>query len=176
MTDIEQHDSVEVFVGVDVGKGTHHAVALVGTRTLSPKPRAACRIRCDRQQHRGTPPSAPGKESVLARALYDPFLQWYGYRTDVVAETLLLWGCCLAFAKLWIDPISSIAIAACSATLLALICQDIRLPDNHEAIKTQHRRQLQIHKQQRIPWRRFVSYVPIKSLPLEVDTRDGGHG
>ena len=122
------------------------------------------------------PPSAPGKESVLARALYDPFLQWYGYRTDVVAETLLLWGCCLAFAKLWIDPISSIAIAACSATLLALICQDIRLPDNHEAIKTQHRRQLQIHKQQRIPWRRFVSYVPIKSLPLEVDTRDGGHG
>ena len=28
MTDIEQHDSVEVFVGVDVGKGTHHAVAL----------------------------------------------------------------------------------------------------------------------------------------------------
>jgi len=28
MTDIEQHESVEVFVGVDVGKGTHHAVAL----------------------------------------------------------------------------------------------------------------------------------------------------
>ena len=28
MTDIEQHDSVQVFVGVDVGKGTHHAVAL----------------------------------------------------------------------------------------------------------------------------------------------------
>ena len=28
MTDIEQHDSVEVFVGVDVGKGAHHAVAL----------------------------------------------------------------------------------------------------------------------------------------------------
>jgi len=28
MSDIEQHDSVEVFVGVDVGKGTHHAVAL----------------------------------------------------------------------------------------------------------------------------------------------------
>ena len=28
MSDIEQHESVEVFVGVDVGKGTHHAVAL----------------------------------------------------------------------------------------------------------------------------------------------------
>jgi transposase len=28
MTDIDQHDSVQVFVGVDVGKGTHHAVAL----------------------------------------------------------------------------------------------------------------------------------------------------
>jgi len=28
MTDIEQHDSVKVFVGVDVGKGAHHAVAL----------------------------------------------------------------------------------------------------------------------------------------------------
>ncbi len=28
MTDIEQHDSVAVFVGIDVGKGTHHAVAL----------------------------------------------------------------------------------------------------------------------------------------------------
>jgi hypothetical protein len=28
MTDIEQHDSVQVFVGVDVAKGAHHAVAL----------------------------------------------------------------------------------------------------------------------------------------------------
>ena len=28
MTGIEQHDSVQVFVGIDVGKGTHHAVAL----------------------------------------------------------------------------------------------------------------------------------------------------
>jgi transposase len=28
MTDLEQHDSVQVFVGVDVGKGAHHAVAL----------------------------------------------------------------------------------------------------------------------------------------------------
>jgi transposase len=28
MTDIEQHDSVQVFVGIDVGKGAHHAVAL----------------------------------------------------------------------------------------------------------------------------------------------------
>jgi len=28
MTDIEQHDSIEVFVGVHAGKGTHHAVAL----------------------------------------------------------------------------------------------------------------------------------------------------
>ena len=28
MTDIDQHDSVQVFVGIDVGKGAHHAVAL----------------------------------------------------------------------------------------------------------------------------------------------------
>ena len=28
MTNIGQHDSVQVFVGVDAGKGTHHAVAL----------------------------------------------------------------------------------------------------------------------------------------------------
>src|SRR5438034_1164921 len=28
MTDIEQHDSVQVFVGIDVGKGAHHAAAL----------------------------------------------------------------------------------------------------------------------------------------------------
>ena len=28
MTDIQQHESFQVFVGVDVGKGTHHAVAL----------------------------------------------------------------------------------------------------------------------------------------------------
>ncbi len=28
MTDIDQHDSVQVFIGVDVGKGAHHAVAL----------------------------------------------------------------------------------------------------------------------------------------------------
>jgi hypothetical protein len=27
-SEIEQHETVEVFVGVDVGKGTHHAVAL----------------------------------------------------------------------------------------------------------------------------------------------------
>jgi transposase len=28
MTDLDQHDGVQVFVGVDVGKGAHHAVAL----------------------------------------------------------------------------------------------------------------------------------------------------
>src|SRR5450755_4414442 len=28
MSDIEQHERVAVFVGLDVGKGTHHAVAL----------------------------------------------------------------------------------------------------------------------------------------------------
>jgi len=33
---IEQHESFQVFVGVDVGKGTHHAVALdrTGKRLL----------------------------------------------------------------------------------------------------------------------------------------------
>jgi peptidoglycan/LPS O-acetylase OafA/YrhL len=64
---------------------------------------------------------------ILARALHDPFLQWYGYRTDLIADTLL-WGCCLAFVKLKAGRISSTAIAACSATLLALLCQDTRLP------------------------------------------------
>jgi hypothetical protein len=28
MTDIEQHDSIQVFVGLDVGKEAHHGVAL----------------------------------------------------------------------------------------------------------------------------------------------------
>jgi hypothetical protein len=28
MADIQQHDGVQVFVGVDVGKGAHHADAL----------------------------------------------------------------------------------------------------------------------------------------------------
>ncbi|WP_143291714.1 IS110 family transposase, partial [Burkholderia pseudomallei] len=28
MQDTQQHDAVDVFVGVDVGKGQHHAVAL----------------------------------------------------------------------------------------------------------------------------------------------------
>ena len=28
MTDLDQHEAIQVFVGVDVGKGAHHAVAL----------------------------------------------------------------------------------------------------------------------------------------------------
>lgn len=28
MTDIDQHDRIQIFVGIDVGKGAHHAVAL----------------------------------------------------------------------------------------------------------------------------------------------------
>jgi hypothetical protein len=36
MADIEQHESIQVFVGVDVGKGAHQAVALdlTGKRLL----------------------------------------------------------------------------------------------------------------------------------------------
>jgi hypothetical protein len=36
MADIEQHDDIQVFLGVDVGKGDHHAVALdrTGKRLL----------------------------------------------------------------------------------------------------------------------------------------------
>lgn len=36
MTGIEQHDRIQVFIGVDVGKGAHHAVALdrAGKRLL----------------------------------------------------------------------------------------------------------------------------------------------
>ena len=28
MTDLDQHEAIQVFVGIDVGKGAHHAVAL----------------------------------------------------------------------------------------------------------------------------------------------------
>jgi len=31
MTDVQDHDSIQVFIGVDVGKGAHHAVALTRT-------------------------------------------------------------------------------------------------------------------------------------------------
>lgn len=36
MTDLNQHKAIQVFVGVDVGKGAHHAVALhrAGKRSL----------------------------------------------------------------------------------------------------------------------------------------------
>lgn len=36
MTDSEQHDCIQIFIGVDVGKGAHHAVALdrAGKRLL----------------------------------------------------------------------------------------------------------------------------------------------
>jgi len=52
MTDIEQHDSVQVFVGVDVGKGAHHAVALdrKGKRLLdSALPNDETKLRASRQ-------------------------------------------------------------------------------------------------------------------------------
>jgi hypothetical protein len=31
MTDSQEYDSIQVFIGVDVGKGAHHAVALTRT-------------------------------------------------------------------------------------------------------------------------------------------------
>ena len=36
MTDLDQHEAIQVFVGIDVGKGVHHAVALnrAGKRLL----------------------------------------------------------------------------------------------------------------------------------------------
>ena len=36
MIDLDQHEAIQVFVGVDVGKGAHHAVALnrAGKRLL----------------------------------------------------------------------------------------------------------------------------------------------
>jgi hypothetical protein len=37
MADIEQHDNIQVFVGVEVGKGTHHAVALDRTGKRRPQ-------------------------------------------------------------------------------------------------------------------------------------------
>jgi hypothetical protein len=36
MTDIEKHDSIQVFVGADLGKGAYHAVALDRTGKRSP--------------------------------------------------------------------------------------------------------------------------------------------
>lgn len=41
MDEIEQHDDIQVFLGVDVGKGDHHAVALDRTRTRSSR---ECRL------------------------------------------------------------------------------------------------------------------------------------
>jgi peptidoglycan/LPS O-acetylase OafA/YrhL len=66
-------------------------------------------------------------QHILARVANDPFLQWFQFRTDLIADTLL-WGCCLAFLKLRAGPIASTAIAAGSACLLALLCAEVRLP------------------------------------------------
>ena len=40
MTDLDQHEAIQVFVGIDVGKGAHHAVALnrSGTRLRGKRP------------------------------------------------------------------------------------------------------------------------------------------
>jgi len=66
-------------------------------------------------------------QHILAELLHDPILQWFQFRTDLIADTLL-WGCCLAFLKLKSAPIVSTVVAACSACLLALLCAEIRLP------------------------------------------------
>lgn len=66
-------------------------------------------------------------QHILASAFHDPFLQWFQFRTDLIADTLL-WGCCLAFLKLRAGPLASTAIAVSSACLLALLCAEVRLP------------------------------------------------
>ncbi len=64
---------------------------------------------------------------ILARLFDDPFLQWFQFRTDLIADTLL-WGCCLAFFTLKARPWVSTLAALASAALLALLCADIPLP------------------------------------------------
>jgi peptidoglycan/LPS O-acetylase OafA/YrhL len=66
-------------------------------------------------------------QQILARLIHDPFLQWFQFRTDLIADALL-WGCCLAFFTLKRGPVVSSVIAVSSAALLALLCADIRLP------------------------------------------------
>jgi peptidoglycan/LPS O-acetylase OafA/YrhL len=64
---------------------------------------------------------------ILVRIFHDPHLFWNFLGTDVVADCLL-WGCFLAFFKPRLSPFVSTAVAALSATLLALYMLDVRVP------------------------------------------------
>jgi len=62
MADIEQQERIEVFVGVDVGKGTHHAVALdlTGKRLLDSA------LPNDEAKLRGFEHSSPSSKNMVA--------------------------------------------------------------------------------------------------------------
>jgi peptidoglycan/LPS O-acetylase OafA/YrhL len=64
---------------------------------------------------------------ILASALHEPYLQWFPFRTDLIADALL-WGCCLAFLSLKTGRVVSTVAALGSACLLVLLCQGVRLP------------------------------------------------
>jgi peptidoglycan/LPS O-acetylase OafA/YrhL len=64
---------------------------------------------------------------ILEKMFHVPYLRWNTSGTDVLADTLL-WGCALAFFKLRFNSFVSVAIAASSALLLALISMGFRLP------------------------------------------------
>jgi len=64
---------------------------------------------------------------ILARALHEPYLQWFPFRTDLIADTLL-WGCGLAFLALKTGRLVSTVAAFGSMCLLILFCEGIPLP------------------------------------------------
>jgi peptidoglycan/LPS O-acetylase OafA/YrhL len=70
---------------------------------------------------------------ILEQMFHAPYLRWNTSGTDVIADTLL-WGCALAFLKFGLNSFASIAIAASSALLLALISMGIRLPLHSEEL------------------------------------------
>jgi hypothetical protein len=71
MSEIGKHECVEVFVGLDVGKGTHHAVALdrKGKRLLdSALPNDESKLRALIGQAEGTRPGLGCRGSPVAVA------------------------------------------------------------------------------------------------------------
>ena len=56
---------------------------------------------------------------IVATSFHAPYLEGLGFRTDLIADTLL-WGCCLAFCRFAIGPVLSTSIVLVSIVLLVL--------------------------------------------------------
>lgn len=54
---------------------------------------------------------------IVSQTFNAPYLQESGYRTDLIADTLL-WGCCLAFVRVRLRAVVSTVIAVASAILM----------------------------------------------------------